>query len=132
MSRVVFSSPNADRRLERATAWLVDRSEAHVTIVASSLEAAGEVARRAVTRSAKAASFGWQRTTIGMLATTLARPELARRGLVPAGSLTLEAICARVVTEDAARLGRFSPIADRPGLPRALARPLAELRLAGV
>jgi ATP-dependent helicase/nuclease subunit B len=131
MSRVVLSSPSADRRLERAAAWLAERPEAHVTIVASSLEAAGEVARRALAKSPKSASFGWQRTTIGMLATTLARPELARRGLVPAGSLTLEAICARVVTEDRA-LGRFSPIAERPGLPRALARTLAELRLAGV
>lgn len=132
MSRVVFSSPSADRRLERAATWLAERPEAHVTIIAFSLEAAGEVARRALGKSPKAASFGWQRTTIGMLATTLARPGLAKKGLVPAGSLTLEAICARVVTEDGTKLGRFSPIAERPGLPRALARTLAELRLAGV
>lgn len=141
MSRVVLSSPSAERRLDRAAAWLAERHEAHVTIIASSLEAAAEVARRALVKSTKNASFGWQRTTISMLATTLARPELARKGLVPAGSLTLEAICARVVTEasdassrsaDASKLGRFSPIAERPGLPRALARTLAELRLAGV
>lgn len=136
MSRLVLSSPSAERRLERAAQWLAERPEAHVTIIASSLEAAGEVARRALGKSEKSASFGWQRTTIGMLATTLARPALARRGLVPAGSLTLEAICARVVTEDArdgaSKLGRFAPIAERPGLPRALARTLAELRLAGV
>lgn len=140
MSRALMTSPSADRRLDRAAAWLAERPEAHVTIVAASLEAAGEVARRALARGGKGASFGWQRTTIGMLATTLARPELARRGLVPAGSLALEALCARVVTEsshrssvrDSAGLGRFAPIAERPGLPRALARTLAELRLAGV
>ncbi len=131
MSRAVFSSPSAEARLDRAASWLASRRERHVTLVAASLEAAGEVARRALSKAEDPASFGWQRTTLGMLATTLARPELARRGLVPAGSLALEAICARVV-HGGVRLGRFTPIAERPGLPRALARTLAELRLAGI
>ena len=116
MSRILFSSPSAETRLARAAGWLASRREARVTIVAASVEAAGEVARRALALSKTPASFGWQRMTLGMLATTLARPELARAGLVPAGSLALEAICARVVHEDRARLGRFTPIAERPGL----------------
>lgn len=102
-----------------------------MTIVGASTDAAAEIARRALLASPERASFGWQRTTLGVLAVTLARPELASRGLVPVSGLALEAACARVVHENRENLGRFGPIGDRPGLPRALARTVNELRLAG-
>ncbi len=154
MSGSILVSPCAETRLASAAAWLAARTEHHVTIVAASIESAADVARRALAIPApgapapRVASFGWQRSTLGVLAVSLARPELARRGLVPVGTLALEAVCARVVHDHhkgsgprrghAARegrphvstLGRFAPIGDLPGLPRALARTVAELRLA--
>jgi len=80
------------------------------------------------------ASFGWHRFTLARLAWGLAGEDLARRGLVPVGALAAEAVCARVVHVAAARgrLGRFASLADRPGLPRALARSFSEMRLEGL
>ena len=145
MSGAILVSPSAEERLASAAAWLAARTEPHVTIVGASIEAAAEVARRALTAAAKngpKASFGWQRSTLGVLAVSLARTELARRGLVPVGGLALEAVCARVVHDQhrgsasagpgaKSKLGRFAAIGDLPGLPRALARTVAELRLSG-
>jgi ATP-dependent helicase/nuclease subunit B len=132
MSTEVLVSPCAEARLASAATWLAARTEHHVTIVGASIEAAAEVARRALgTAPTSRASFGWQRTTLGVLAVGLARPELARRGLVPASGLALEAVCARVVHDQRSVLGRFAPIGELPGLPRALARTVTELRLAG-
>jgi len=130
--RSVLESPCAETRIATAAAWLAARSTPHVTVVGASMEAASEVARKALARSERPAAFGWQRTTLGVLAVTIARSELARRGLVPVFGVALEAACARVVhASGAAALGRFAPIGDLPGLPRALARTVVELRLAG-
>ena len=141
MSGALLVSPTAEERLERAASWLAGRRERHVTIVGASIEASAEIARRALAATLKnggapRATFGWQRSTLGVLAVGLARPELARRGLVPVGGLALEAACARVVhahhrKRGGSALGRFAAIGDRPGLPRALARTVLELRLAG-
>ena len=70
MSRVVLESPSAAARVDRAAAWLAARQEPHVTIVAASIEAAAEVARRAITSGSGGAraSLGWQRTTLGAMA----------------------------------------------------------------
>lgn len=125
----IVSSPDAEARIARAVRWVAERQEARVVLVGASIEAASEVARRAVLQTATKASLGWHRTTLDVLAVGMAKAELARRGLVPASRLALEAVCAHVVHENAARLGRFAPIADRPGFPRALARTLDELRL---
>ena len=153
MSGAILVSPCAEARLASAAAWLAARTEPHVTIVGASIEAAAEVARRALglerppAAAAGAlpttrASFGWQRSTLGVLAVGIARTELAKLGLVPVGGLALEAVCARVVHDQhrgsakkggaaKSKLGRFAAIGDLPGLPRALARTVAELRLAG-
>src|SRR5690606_9004054 len=129
MSRTVLESACAEARLTAAAAWLAARGEPRVTVVGASLEVASNVARRAVGATPRGAAFGWERTTLGMLAASLARPELARRGVVPASALALEAVCARVVHEARGKLGRFEPIGKLPGLPRALARTVTELRL---
>jgi len=137
MSGAILVSPCAESRLSSAASWLAARGEPHVTIVGASIEAAAEVARRALSASATKASFGWQRWTLAVLAVSIARSELARRGLVPVGGLALEAVCARVVHDQhrgggaESKLGRFAAIGELPGLPRALARTVGELRLAG-
>jgi ATP-dependent helicase/nuclease subunit B len=131
--RALVVSPAADRRLERAVAWLEGRRrDEEILILGASLEAPAEIAR--VVARKRGACFGWTRSTLGRTAAALAGPALAARGLAPVGALPLEALAARVV--DGLRregaLGRFQPVAGFPGLPRALARTLAELRLAGV
>ncbi|NUQ76426.1 MAG: PD-(D/E)XK nuclease family protein, partial [Polyangiaceae bacterium] len=134
MPNILLASPIAAQRLERAAGWLeLKKRDRHVVIVGASLEAANDIARKVLAKKGGAA-FGWQRMTLGRLAASLAVVGLAERGLVPAGPLPLEALCARVV-EDLAKsegLGRLGGVGDRPGLPRALARTLRELRLAGV
>lgn len=101
-------------------------------MLGASTEAAAEIAR--VSASRRGAVFGWHRSTLGRTAAALAGPALAARGLSPVGALPLTALVARVV--DALRrtrsLGRFNDIAELPGLPRALAQTLTELRMAGV
>ncbi len=68
------------------------------------------------------------------LSLRLAERILLDAGLTPATPLTLEALWTRVVYELrlAGKLGRFSAIADKPGLPGALARSIEEMRLAAV
>ncbi len=131
--RALVVSPAADRRLERAAAWLGERRrDEEILILGASLSAPDDLVR--LVAGLRGASFGWTRSTLGRVATALAGPALAARGLVPVGALPLEALAARVV--DALRregaLGRFQAVAGFPGLPRALARTLAELRLAGI
>ena len=84
--------------------------------------------------SAQGAAFGWHRTSLDRLALRLALPALSDAGLVPATRLALEALWARVVHQLEARseLGRFAAVADRPSLPRALARMMEEARLEAV
>ncbi|MFT3775568.1 MAG: PD-(D/E)XK nuclease family protein [Minicystis sp.] len=131
-SEIVVSSA-AFLRVDRAVGWLARRRrDEEVLVLGASTEGAAEVTRIATQR--RGACFGWHRSTLGRAAAALAAPALAARGLAPVGALPLEALVARVV--DGLRrtrsLGRFQVVADLPGLPRALARTLAELRLAGV
>jgi len=100
--------------------------------VGNTLEAASSLVRSSVSKTG--AIFGWQRTTLFGLASMRAAPALAKAGLAPASGLVLEAVCARVVDALAKTtgLGRFQPVHDRPGLVRALARTVREVRLAGV
>jgi ATP-dependent helicase/nuclease subunit B len=132
-ARSVLCSASADRRLSRAAAWLRNRGRAtELCIVGAASESATELARRVA--HDVGASFGWHRFTLARLAWALAGQSLAKQELSSVGALALEAVCARVVHESASKgtLGRFTPIGDRPGLPRALARTFAELRLAAI
>src|ERR1700686_3942281 len=96
VSRTVIESSCAETRIARAAQWLAKWPEVRVTIVGATLESAAEVARRALALTPGKASVGWERTTLGVVAASLARPELAARGLVPVSGLALEALCARV------------------------------------
>lgn len=88
--------------------------------------------RRAV--EGKGASFGWQRVTVGELTARLAATRLADAGLVQVASLVRQAVAARTVhgLRAEGQLGRYAPVGDRPGLPRALERTFTEFGLAGV
>lgn len=131
--RRVVCSPSAEVRVAEAAGWLLGQGRTtELLVVGATLEAAADLARR-VAHEARA-TFGWYRFTLARLAWMVAGAALAEKGFAPVGALALEAVCARITSEGAAKgsLGRLSPIADRPGLPRALARTLTELRLAAV
>ncbi|WP_437762136.1 PD-(D/E)XK nuclease family protein [Sorangium sp. So ce281] len=133
MPHAVITSPSAAARLDRAVGWLRRRRPAErVLLVGASVEAVSELARASI--RGRRATFGWHRLTLGRLAAALAMPALAERGLVPASPLAIEALCARTLDGLAqdGLLGRFARVADRPGLPRAVARTLDEARLSGV
>ncbi len=130
---LLLRSSSAADRVERAIRWLSSlRRDDEVLIIGASSEAAAELARDA-TRTL-GASFGFHRASLGRTAATIAAPLLAARGLSPVGALALEAVTTRVVHALGKRgaLGRFQPVAKFPGLPRALARTLAEVRSFGV
>jgi ATP-dependent helicase/nuclease subunit B len=132
-NRALCVSASAFARLARATVWLEARGKSEaVLLVGASAEAIQSVARPVAQRAG--ASFGATRLGLGRLAARLAAEDLAERGLVAAGPLALEALCARVVhkLDGKGALGRFAVVADRPGLPRALARSIGELRMAEV
>ena len=77
---------------------------------------------------------GARKWTLPQLASNLARPAMAERGLTPLSFLGWEAVTARVAHEAARAkaLRYFDPVAALPGFARALARTLSELRLAGI
>lgn len=128
----MLRAPSASLRLDHALAFLASCGPAtELLIVGASVDAASGIARAASRESVS--TFGWHRFTLARLGAVLASHTLGDRGLTPVGPLPLEAVCARLVHRlGPAGLGRFAAISDRPGLPRALARTLDELRMAGV
>ena len=130
---MLLRSSAAHLRLTRAKEWLSARSAAEpILVVASSLGSANDLLR--VTVKQKGAAFAWQRATLPQLAATLATPALVEKGLAPVGLLGCEAIAARGVQimRLAGELGRYLPVAETPGFPRAVAHCLNELRLAEI
>jgi ATP-dependent helicase/nuclease subunit B len=128
--RELVTSAAAFARLELAHEWLRLRGPAaRVLVVGATPQAAAECVRK--TAAECGAAFGWQRFTLGRLAGVVAAETLAARGLSPVSPLGVEAVCARVVHQLRGRLGRLDAVAGKPGLPRALARTVQELRLAG-
>ncbi|MBS2021368.1 MAG: ATP-dependent helicase, partial [Deltaproteobacteria bacterium] len=128
----VLVSPSAQVRRRLALEWLAARGPSErVCVVGATVEAAFDLVREA--SKARAAAFGWQRTTLARLAAEFAQGRLAERGLVPVGGLALESVCHRLVFElgQAGALGSLQPVAGKPGLARALGRTLSELRLEG-
>ena len=131
-ARTVLVSPSAGVRVDAALAWLAkqDRRAPLLVVGATSL-AVDRLLRRAI---GQGAAFGWRRATFSGLALERAARPLASEGLLPSPALAREAVVARVLFDLAAqgRLGRYQPIGDRPGLPRALVDTLEELRLHSV
>ncbi len=125
---LVVSSSALERRqrLRAFTANLAPREV--VRIVGASDEGAKSTLR--FVRRGHPATFGWDATTLVRIAHELALPGLAKANRAAIGRATLEALVARAIfdlTKDS-RLGRFTATADRPGLARAVARTIEEIR----
>ena len=103
-----------------------------VLIVGASRGAADDLARDIAV--SVPATFGVQRLSLVQLAARTALAALANEGATPSTWLGAEAVAARTVFDatNAGALSYFAPVASTPGFPRALARTLQELRLAGV
>lgn len=124
-------SPSSAARIGAATAQL-SKVEPPILIVAASRGAADEFALRLA--AGRGATFGVSRAGFTELVARTALPALAQQGLTPSAPIGDEAVAARVTFD--ARVGGaldyFEPVAGMPGFPRALARTLADLRMAAV
>ena len=131
IARVAVAA-RAELRLREVVARLSALPPGEEVIVVGGTYAAAAAAVRAVA-ALRGSAFGMHRLTLGRLAGELAKLPLAHAKLAPIGALPAEALCARVIDRlrTTGELGRFAAVADQPGLPRALARTLGELRMAG-
>lgn len=131
--RRLLVSTSAAARLESARHWLAGLPrDAEVLILAPHLHAASELVRAVVSETGS--RFGIRRFTPNQLAAHLAAPELARRNIASASSLSLTAVITRTIARflDQNRLGRFAAAARTPGFPHAVARTFEDLRGARV
>jgi len=124
---LVHSRSNA-ALLQHAAAFLAEKPEhAEILVIAPTRAAAYELAVRAFPSGCQ----GVHTLTLTQLAAQLAAQPLGRLALAPISRLGIEAIAARIV--DAAATAKdlhyFAPVAQTPGLARALARTISELRL---
>ena len=129
----VIESASAAARLDRAAAFL-ERFPPHqpITIVAATRGAADDLARRVASR--RGATLGVSRFSLTQLAARVAATRLAGQGIAPTTALGVEAVASRVAFDAAERgtLDYFGVVARTPGFPRALARTLTDVRLAGI
>lgn len=128
--RALVTSRRSELRLARARAYLRQLpASGDALLIGPSFETVAEL-----TRSIHRAIFGWRRSTLYRCALELARPALLEQGLTAVSSLSLEALWARVAHElgEEELLHRLEPLEGRPGLSRALARTVGELRMLGV
>ena len=126
-------SASAAIRLREARKFLDTFSPGtEVLLLGASRGAVDDLARAiAIDRGA---TFGLHRLSFTQLAARLAAAQMAANGHAPSSALGYEAVAARAAfeaTKDEA-LEYFSPVSSTPGFPKALARTLQELRLAGV
>ena len=120
-------------RLEAAAAFLAGwPASTEVLVVGATRDAADDFCRQVAL--SRGAAFGLHRFTLGQLASRIATAALAAAGVTPATALAADALATRALFElsQEGTLGYLAPIADSPGLPRALAQTLGELREAGV
>jgi CRISPR/Cas system-associated exonuclease Cas4 (RecB family) len=118
----------------RGARRLLERFEAgtEILLLGASRGAVDDLAR-AISLE-RGATFGMHRLSYTQLAARLAALELATKDRAPATPLGHEAGATRATFEamrDKA-LRYFSPVAQTPGFPKALARTLLDLRLAGI
>jgi CRISPR/Cas system-associated exonuclease Cas4 (RecB family) len=126
--RLVIDS-SAAARLAHADAFLGQLPPGTEALIVATTRLAADSVVRARSRRTPA-TFGLHRFSVTQLAARLAARQLAVDGLTPSSALGAEAIAARAVFE-ADRQGAIaylSPVVDTPGLPRALARTIGELR----
>jgi ATP-dependent helicase/nuclease subunit B len=126
-------STGSAERLEAALAFLTSFPPGtELLVIGASREAADDLAR-AIAR-ARGTSFGLHRFTLGQYASRAAAPSLAEHGLALCTPLGADAVAARAAFEGRRRgaLSYLAPVVGCPGLPRALASTLNELRQARV
>jgi len=130
--RIYVSSLAADR-LSVARDVLRTRHPTTPTLIIGASRGAADDLARAVAAELLA-TFGLQRVSLTQLAARSAIVALASEGHTPSTRLGAEAVTARAAFEATRQqaLEYFAPVASTPGFPRALARTLQELRLAGV
>ena len=129
----IIESSDAAQRLGEAARWVAARRlERGILIVGASRGAADDLARRIAVGSGVA--VGLHRFSFAQLAARLAAPSLASRGIAPLTFMGSEAVAARATfeTRRSGALEYFGPVAGTPGFPKALARTLHEIALAGV
>ena len=130
-TRSLLRCRSTSKLLERAAAFLAKHAaQSEVLILAPTRAAAHELAITAFQHG----SQGIHSFTLIQLAAHLAAQPMGRRALAPISRLGIEAIATRIVNAAyrAKKLSYFSPVAQTPGFPRALARTVAELRLEGI
>ncbi len=132
MLHVVIST-SAAARLAAAERFLARHPPStEIIVVGASRGAADDLVRGLAQR--RGATFGLARFSLTELAARVATTLAGERTTMPGTHATTEAMAARVAFEavHAKELTHFSPVARMPGFPRALARTLHELRLAGI
>jgi CRISPR/Cas system-associated exonuclease Cas4 (RecB family) len=130
--RVIVSS-SAAARLDAARGFLRGRPPASELVIVGASRGAADDLARAIARHT-GATFGVARFGLTELAARSAAARLAGARRVPGTQAGTEAIAARAVFDavTAGELAYFEPVASMPGFPKALARTVHELRLAGV
>ncbi|MBI4570503.1 MAG: hypothetical protein HY723_01020, partial [Chloroflexi bacterium] len=129
----IITSTSAAARLDAARRFILDAPPAAETLIVSASRGAADDLARELAR-ARGATFGLYRFSLTQLAARLAAPPLAQERLAPTTPLGVQAVAARALF-DAQRdreLKYFTPVAATPGFPKALARTLEELALAGI
>jgi ATP-dependent helicase/nuclease subunit B len=129
----VYVSSLAADRLSAARARLQARIPTTSTLIIGATRGAADDLARDMAAN-QPATFGLQRVSLTQLAARSAIVTLAMEGLTPSTLLGAEAVATRAAFEATRQraLKYFAPVATTPGFPRALARTLQELRLAGV
>jgi CRISPR/Cas system-associated exonuclease Cas4 (RecB family) len=128
-----ITSTSAAVRLEAARQFLAQLPPStEAAIVGATRGAADDFARNLARRSG--ATFGLTRFGLTELAARAASSGLAAARHAPATQGGAEAVAARAVFDalTAGELDYFTPVASMPGFPKALARTIHELRLAGI
>jgi ATP-dependent helicase/nuclease subunit B len=130
--RVIIST-SAAARLDAARAFLAGRAPSTELIIVGASRGAADDLARAMARQV-GATFGITRFGLTELAARAAAARLGGERRVPGTQAGAEAVAARAVFDALAdnELAYFEPVARMPGFPKALARTLHELRLAGV
>ena len=135
----VIVSTSALARLTRARERLAKYSPAAELVIVGASRGAADDFGRAIARGQRA-TFGLARFSLLELAARAAVSRFAVTGragspaMTPGTQAGMEAAAARAVFDatSAGDLAYFTPVASTPGFPKALARTLHELRLAGI
>jgi hypothetical protein len=129
----IITSTSAAARLDAARTFLGGRPSASELIIVGASRGAADDCARAIARGV-GATFGLSRFSFTELAARSAAMRAAIPTRLPGTQAGGEAMAARAVFDaiGANELAYFAPVASMPGFPKALARTLHELRLAGL